>query len=171
MRIGVLTAVFTILPWHVFAAEGCFGNGTPLFHCTVKGGAKAVDVCLQSDVLIYRFGAPRGAAELLLAKRVENVRMQPWNGVGRSIWEELIVDNSGYSYNISYSIDRMIEDGADDHVAVPLGDVIIAKGAKILNVLKCDSGSVAVADFYPLFEAKEASGQCWSHGNSRWERC
>lgn len=145
---------------------GCFGAGEPLFHCTFKGGQKAVDICLQGDVVLYRFGPVNGPAELLLARHVIGVDMTPWSGVGRAIWEELTLHNNVYSYVLSYSVDRI----ASEEV-LPTGGLIVAEGDSELADLSCDPGSVGAADFYPVYEAKEAAGQCYRRETQSWSAC
>ena len=145
---------------------GCFGAGEPLFHCTFQGGKKAVDICLQGDVVLYRFGPVSGTAELLLARSVIGVDMTPWSGVGRAIWEEVTFHNNVYSYHISYSVDRI----ASEEV-LPTGGLIVAEGDSELADLTCDPGSVGAADFYPVYEAKEVAGQCYSRDDFTWGPC
>ncbi|MCR8546789.1 hypothetical protein M4578_03035 [Salipiger sp. P9] len=142
----------------------CFGAGEPLFHCTVDHGRKAVDVCLQGGVAIYRFGPPTGAAEMLLAPVVTETEMTPWNGIGRYLWEEVTFYNGRYAYLVSYSLDRTAPNGQ----AAPEGGIIVAEGDSELADLQCDAGSVTEANFYPLFEAKEAAGQPWCPATQSW---
>ena len=143
------------------AQEGCFGAGVPLFHC--QAGGKTLDLCLQGEVMLYRFG-PRGqAAELLLARHVIGVGMVPWNGIGRYLWEEVTVYNGTFDYTVHYSIDRLAQ-GAP----VVTGGVTVTEGDRTLADLSCDAGSVSISDLYPVFEAKEAGGQCWDTGAFEW---
>jgi len=146
-------------------AEGCFGAGTPLFHCTLQEGAKTLDACLQGDVATYRFGPAAGAADLLLAQPVGQVDMRPWPGVGRWLSEAAVFTNDGYAYRVSYAVDRL-----SDKPEVT-GAVEVLRGDAPLAELPCDPGSVSVADLYPLFEAKEAAGQCWSRETQDWTGC
>ena len=157
----IISATFVLFA-STAAQAGCFGAGEPLFHCTFNAGKKSVDVCLQGDVLLYRFGPPNGRAELALARREIGVEMTPWNGVGRSIYEEITVYNGAYSYILSYAIDRNIEGAPID------GRLIVAQGDSEVASLVCDKGSVKEADFYPLFEAKEAAGQLYCPQRFSW---
>ncbi len=163
MRPTVLAACLAAMPLSA-AAQGCFGTGLPLFHC--ESGGKAVDLCLQGDVVLYRFGPAQGAAELLLGRKVGEVHMRPWNGIGRHLWEEVTLFNGAYSYGINYSIDRLAE--GEPQVA---GGVTVRQGDKTLADLTCAAGSVTVHDFYPIFEAKEAAGQCWNRESFAWGAC
>jgi hypothetical protein len=150
-------------------AEGCFGPGTPLFHCTVKGGSTSVDLCLQGDVAYYRFGPTDGAAEMILAQPVHGVSMRPWNGIGRTILEEAQFNNGAYAYTVHYAIDR-IPEGGEVKVTVS-GGVTVIKGDQTLARLTCDAGSILVRDIYPLYEAKQAAGQCWNRDRFEWGPC
>lgn len=135
------------------AQAGCFGSGTSLFHCTMSNGKNAVDVCLQEGVVTYSFGKLGKTPDLLLARKEVDVSMSPWNGVGRSIYEEISFHNREYSYILGYSMDRKAQDS-------PLeGTLIVVEGDATAAELTCDKGSVQTADFYPLFEAKELAGQ------------
>lgn len=163
MRPTVLAACLAMLPLPG-AAQGCFGTGVPLFHC--RSGGKAVDLCLQGDVVLYRFGPAGGSAELLLGRAVPDVQMRPWNGIGRHLWEEVTLFNGAYSYAVSYSVDRLAE-GAPQAT----GGVTVMRGGTALADLACNAGSVAVHDFYPVFEAKEAAGQCWNRERLAWGAC
>ena len=140
-----------------------------MFHCTVKGGAKTVDLCLQNQVAYYRFGPVNGPAEMLLARPVREVHMMPWNGVGRAIYEEAGFNNEAFDYTIYYAIDRIPE---EDEVKVSVsGGVTVIKGDQTMAQLVCDAGSVSVNDIYPLYEAKEAAGQCWDRAAFQWGPC
>lgn len=152
-------------------AEGCFGAGTELFHCTVEAGRKTADVCLQGDVAVYRFGPTGGEADLLLARGVDDVDMTPWPGVGRTIWEDMTFHNGDHSYTISRAMDRMIAKDDPDQSTDMRGTVVVKKRNETLSELECDPGSVSFGDFYPLFEAKEAAGQCWDREAFAWAKC
>jgi hypothetical protein len=146
-------------------AEGCFGAGTPLFHCTLEAGAKRVDACLQGDVATYRFRPAAGVPDLLLAQPVGEVEMWPWPGVGRWLSEAAGFANDGFAYRVSHAVDRLSENPE------VTGAVQVLRGDAVLAELPCDPGSVTVADLYPLYEAKEAAGQCWSREAQDWTRC
>ncbi|MCA0846582.1 hypothetical protein [Salipiger thiooxidans] len=158
----LLVSLFIGLPAMVQA--GCFGSGEPLFHCTLNGGTKTLDICLQGEVALYRFGPAQGTAELLLARSVTGVAMTPWNGIGRHLWEELTFHNGSHDYLVSYSVDRL----ATGDAPVIEGRVIVAEGDSEVADLACDAGSVTEADFYPLFEAKLAAGELWCPETQSW---
>lgn len=147
------------------AAAGCFGAGEPMFHCTFKSGKTAVNICLQDDVVTYAYGPRGGAPELLLARPADRVFMRPWPGIGRSIWEEFAIANGDYAYVVSYSHDKMAPDAPTE------GYLSVLQGSRIIADLSCDMGSVRSSDFYGLFLAKEAAGQCWDQGADNWRDC
>ncbi|MEQ9259100.1 MAG: hypothetical protein RIG84_08370 [Roseovarius sp.] len=146
------------------AAEGCFGTGQPLLHCTA--GSKALDICLQDNVALYRFGPSDGPAEMLLARHVTALDMVPWNGVGRTLWEEITFRNGSYAYAVNYAIDRLAENGPEVS-----GGVTVSEGDREIARFDCESASMTFFDFYPVYEAKEAAGQCWSREAGLWGPC
>lgn len=162
-RTALIACLCLAAPPHA-AQEGCFGAGEPLFHC--RAGGKAVDICLQGEVVIYSYGPGGGAAELLLARRVEGVGMVPWNGIGRTLWEELTFYNGTYAYAAHYAVDRLAEGAPKVEAGVE-----VREGERRIARVTCDAGSVTRFDFYPVYEAKEAAGQCWSRERFEWERC
>lgn len=162
----IVMGVFAALLPCAALAQGCFGAGQALFHCTVKGGARAVDICLQGDVGLYRYGPPGGAAEMLLARKVADMHMRPWSGVGSSIYEEIGMRNADISYVVHYTVGRIAAEVPDVS-----GGVMVMRADQVLATLDCDAGSVEVNDFYPVEQAKEAAGQCWSRETFDWGPC
>jgi hypothetical protein len=169
MRKPILSLAMLIAFSSALHAEGCFGPGDPLFHCTVKDSAKSVDVCLQDHVAYYRFGPVAGSAEMLLARPVSEVHMIPWNGIGRTIYEEAGFTNRAFDYTVYYAIERSPDDG--EVTADVSGGVTVIKGDQTVAQLACDAGSVSVNDIYPLYLAKEAAGQCWDREAFQWRPC
>ena len=51
------------------------------------------------------------------------------------------------------------------------GGVRVTRGDQTLAELRCAAGSTIVRDFYSVFEAKEAKGQCWDNGSFSWGPC
>lgn len=165
MRLPVIAACLVLSPLApgiAAAQSGC--AGISLFQC--QSGSKAIDLCLAGDVAVYRYGPAGRAAELVLERHVTEVDLQPWNGVGRYLWEELTLHNAGYSYALNYSVDRMAQ--GDPQVT---GGVTVAKGGQVLAEVQCSPGTVGAHDFYPVFERKEANGQCWNLDSHAWQRC
>lgn len=162
MRLSLVAACLALSP--LAAAAQTYCSGVPLFHC--QAGSKTIDLCLVGDVAVYRFGPTGRAAELVLERHVTEVGMQPWNGVGRYLWEEVTLYNSGYSYALNYSVDRLAQ-GAP----LPTGGVTVAQGNRTLANVECTPGTVRAHDFYPVYERKEANGQCWNRQTFEWQRC
>ncbi|TNF19619.1 MAG: hypothetical protein EP318_13925 [Rhodobacteraceae bacterium] len=145
-------------------ALACFGAvGETLFHCTFKGGRSEARVCLQDGAAYYAFGPKGSAPEVVLARDVAAVGMAPWPGIGRTIWEEVAFGNGAYGYRLSYAIDKM----APNEPVV--GTLVVTRNGEEISALTCDRGSVSAHDFYPLFEAKEAAGACFTPGQG-WSR-
>jgi len=139
-----------------------FGAGHPLFHCTFSDGRKTVDLCLQDDIVLYHFGATDRTPDILLARQVTGVSMAPWNGVARVIWDDVTPYNYIYSYILSFAIERNVDDKKSD------GSLIVAeKDIKIVELV-FDANSVIEADFYPLFDTKEMSGQKYCSETNQW---
>ena len=93
--------------------------------CTIKG--KPLDVCVQGDRVTYAYGRA-GARELELSEPLSALTLQPWSGVGRSIWEGLSFRNAGYTYEAYLSFDRLNPDGAmEGGVSVLKGDDLVAQ--------------------------------------------
>lgn len=148
------------------AQEGCYGAGQGLLHCTLKGGRKTLDVCLQGNVGYYRFGPTGGAAELILAQKVEEIALRPWNGVGSSIYEELDFWAGDTIYQVHYAVDRIAAEEPEI-----TGGVTVFRSDQLLAELSCDKGSVISGEFYPLYQAKERAGQCYNRDRYDWGPC
>ena len=166
MRCFLMAACLALLPVSAIAQNGCFGAGLPLFHCTMKGGAKSLDICMQGNAGYYRFGPGDGPAELILAHTVRDIHLTPWNGVGSSIYEEMEFWAGDVTYQIHYALDRIAADNPNI-----TGGVLVFKADQVLAELQCDAGSVSERDFYPLFEAKQAAGQCYNPDGFSWSDC
>ena len=159
---SILVALM-VLPSASFAA--CVGSEA-LFSCTFKKGQKAVDLCVGDGLVKYAYGPKGGQPELALSLSVTNVDYIPWSGIGRYIGETVIVPNNGYSYEISYSIDRNDPDRPTE------GGINVFQGADQIATLTCDTGSIAASDFYPLFQAREAEGLFYCLETGEWgARC
>ena len=70
------------------------------------------------------------APELHLVRPSSQVIKEPWNGMGRYIWDNITLKNKEYSYTVRHSYDKM-ED-------VALAEVSIAKNDAFITSLKCD---------------------------------
>lgn len=134
--------------------------GGQVFSCQI--GAKTLEICNESENLIYAFGPP-GQPELLLAEPLATVTFQPWPGVGSSIWESLIFYNEGYTYEVVTSADRdpTGEDGLQGAVYVLQNEAMVAE-------LTCDPGT-ASNSLDVVWDLKEAIGQCYEFASQSWK--
>lgn len=156
-------ALCLIAPAPAFA---CFGGiGQPLFDCTFKGASTRAQVCLQGDTAYYAFGAVGGAPDMVLARRVGDIDMTPWPGIGRTIWEEVTFRNGSHAYRLAYAIDKMVE---REPVS---GSLLVTRDGAEIAELTCDADSVATYDLYPLYEAKVAQGECFTPGEGWTATC
>jgi hypothetical protein len=145
------------------AEAACLGSGEAIFHCQIEGRTTAVDICLQDNVAIYRFGPMSGLPEMLLARRVEDVGYVPWTGVGRWRSETMSFDNAGTTYQISYAVDRL------EPESPTLASVNVLQAGQKIAQLDCDDGAINGADFGSLFVAKEDLGLNWCRQTGEWE--
>ncbi|QGX99034.1 hypothetical protein EI983_12445 [Roseovarius faecimaris] len=166
MRARFFAALMMVFPVAASAQEGCFGAGVPLFHCTLKGGTKTLDVCLQGAAGYYRFGPGDGPAELILAHGVKDIHLTPWNGIGSNIYEELEFWAGDTTFQVHYLLERIAADNPDIS-----GGVRVFRADQMLADLTCDPGSVVERDFDPLFQAKEQAGQCYDANTFMWSSC
>ena len=164
MRTVFFAALFAALP--ATAQEGCFGAGVPLFHCTLKDGSKTLDICLQGEAGFYRFGPKDGPAELILAHKVEDIHLTPWNGMGSNIYEELEFWAGDTTFQVHYLLERIAADNPDIS-----GGVRVFRADQMLADLTCDAGSVKERDFDVLSQAKKRAGQCYNADAFMWSPC
>lgn len=113
--------------------------------------------------MTYTFG-PEAEPELALERDVLDVDYVPWAGVGRTLYESVRLENGGYVYEVWHGIDRL------DLDAVLEGGVTVSRGEESIAALRCDAGS-AEGNIYPLFEAIEAAGRCFSLETRVWGAC
>lgn len=158
---AVLLAALFVLPGAVMAA--CPPNATVLVSCDLKNGAKRLETCLLGDRALYRYGTPGKPPELEMLRHVRDVDMTPWPGVSRTIWEGFTFFNEDIGYEVYHSIDK-------DPDAGPIrGGITVMRGDETLATLECDPGTVDSAGYsLPLYEAKEAAGQCWDFNSFKW---
>ena len=145
------------------AQAECSGGAEELFQCSFDSGYQ-LNICLQEGAVTYMYGADGKMPELILSRRVEDVTMTPWPGIGRTFWEEINVRNQGVTYTITQWADR------NDLNTLPGGAVDVVRNGEHLVRLDCVEGTVT-GDFYPLFEAKQNFGQSWCHDAQAWDAC
>lgn len=127
-------------------------NGPELFSCTFSHGKKAVHVCQDGEGYSYAYGRLGNTPDLFLQRGLDELHFTPWNGVGRSYWEEVQFFNKSVTYRISFNVDRMQGDDAE-----PEGQLSVHEGVERLALLICDAGSVRV-NFTPLANAWHDAG-------------
>ena len=155
MRAALLLALLAATPAHA----AC--QGDEAFSCRI--GKKTLDVCYWKGMLTYRFG-PEGRPELTLNERLETVDFMPWPGIGRAIWDSVVFENDGVTYEVWSSFDKM------DENAVMEGGVNVMQGTETLATLTCNKGSVG-RGLEGLSDLKAGIGQCWDYDSRTWGLC
>lgn len=131
----------------------------PLFECTVQNGAKELYVSYNPPFVYYGFG-PVGSPELTIEKHILDLDVIPWNGVGRSIHEQVRFRVGEYVYTVYQAFDRT------DHVRYG-GVTVTENGVDILH-LPCDPGG-EVESAFVFFDTKSDAGQCWDLDENIWK--
>ena len=119
-----------------FAESYCGPPEVTRFHCEFDEPARQVSVCLVPGLdYHYRYGKPGEVPELDLARSLEQITFQPWNGIGDTFWASVTFRNEGYSYRASYH--QLKQPGA------PLeGTLEVMKDDKVVSHEKCVPGTV-----------------------------
>lgn len=126
VRTGGLAAAMMLCAAPALAV--CTGNQIEVFACSF--GAKQVELCMTTDEqkLTYRFG-PKDAPELELTRGFDEITMQPWNGIGRSIWDVVTLPSGSFSYQLFSSFDKFEQ----SHVS----GLEVLRGNQTLATLDC----------------------------------
>jgi hypothetical protein len=141
------------------AHAGC--QGELLLSCPIEGTEKHLDMCLDGDELVYSFGR-KGSPELILYELLSAGTYKPWQGIGRSINEEVAFRNKGYTYIVSWALDRLEQ----DHPVY--AGVTIQQGDSYVARLDCKEDSVG-GSFEPvLTDAMAGIGLCWDLNTHAW---
>jgi hypothetical protein len=143
--------------------------GAALVDCPIAGSAKHLSLCLTDDALTYEFGPP-GRPELRLMRDLAGVSYTPWPGIGRTIWEDISLENQGITYAVHSWRDKMM---APDQPGAQGTGLIVLRGDTPLAEMDC--AGAPYSDFLPLGEALIARGLCldatgWRPGPGGW-RC
>lgn len=78
-----------------------------IFACTDAQG-KQVRVTERGGKYRYQFGKPKRAELVFENNRQEAIARSPrWNGIGRDLWTNLVLQNSNYRYALFSSTDRL----------------------------------------------------------------
>ncbi len=170
MRLPI--ALLAIIATAPTAFAECATPEDTFLSCTFSNGKKAVDVCVDGDMLTYRFGRIGKAPDLALSVPVVDADYTPWPGIGRAIWETVTFQNGKTSYVVAGVIDRQFSDDEKDEVQAEISGLIdVNEGEETLATLECDAGSVEFAYGGSIYEAKTAAGQCYNLEEQRWESC
>lgn len=133
--------------------------------CTLKDGRKVLDVCHLHGEARYRYGKKGGQPELELSEWIGDLDYLPWNGIGRSIYEEVAFYNGDFRYAVYSAFDRTQESN------YPLsGGIVVTNGDQTVAELFCDPGSVNTA-IDTLYEQKKIEGFCWDYDSFSWRLC
>lgn len=93
--------------------------------CTTLKGDKQIALFKQGNNFIYQYGSSMASPELQLVRPSAEVILEPWNGIGRYIWNSITIKNKEYSYTVRASYDK-IEDKSFGGVTISKGDTILA---------------------------------------------
>jgi hypothetical protein len=154
------------------APAACAPDQETFLSCTLSGGRKALDICLDAQAATYAFGPTGGTAELSLSVPVADVDYTPWGGIGRTIWEEVVFRNEDVTYAVFGAIRR--DPGGDDTSDMIItndGGIEVRRGEERLAMLACDPGTVDFPWDEALSEAKRAVGVCRDLRNRTWVNC
>ncbi len=136
--------------------------GDVVFNCTI--GGKQLSVTLEGDAATYSFG-PKGAPEMTITAAPRDLNYLPWNGIGIEMPEAVQFGNDGTSYEVWYSVQKMIDENAP--LPPTRGGVRVMKGDEMLADLVCDA-SPSLYDLERIYDAKEAAGQCYDWESQSW---
>ncbi|WP_428543604.1 hypothetical protein [Profundibacter sp.] len=166
MRLPI--ALLTIIATAPMAFAECATPQDTFLSCTFSNGRKAVDVCVEGDMLTYSFGRTGKAPDLALLVPVVDADYTPWPGIGRAIWETVTFHNGKTSYVVAGVIDRKF---SEEETADISGLINVVEGEETLATFDCDPGSVDFAYGGSIYDAKTAAGQCYNLEEQRWENC
>ncbi len=139
--------------------------------CTLRGGTKHLQICLNGPNAVYKYGPATGAPELEIITAVSTLDYLPWPGIGRDIWESVTFANGSFRYEVAAGFSRPMGEG--DAVPSPAyGSIRISRdGTEIAQIL-CDAGSVDWTYGGGLYDAKSALGLCWTgYPENTWSPC
>ncbi|MEC3861896.1 hypothetical protein VK792_11430 [Mesobacterium sp. TK19101] len=122
------------------AGQFCEIDGSEMFACTFKGGAKAVELCdafwLDGNMASYGFFNRNGVVEKGIVIDKAALIARPWSGMGRYISESITFPVAGgYAYEVFWSVDRNTNAEIE-------GGILVLKDGNEIATLTCDPGSV-----------------------------
>jgi len=156
--------ILALLPLPAVACEP--GEGR-IFTCGFNDGRNEVSLCATDSAILYRFGRPDHAPDLLMHREFEDILYQPWGGIGRSIWESVTFTNGDYAYEIGMSLDKF--EAVESNRNPYHGSISVQKKGAEIAFLTCDPDSASFAPFL-LGDFYEAAGYCYERATQRWQR-
>ncbi|GAA3853890.1 hypothetical protein [Celeribacter arenosi] len=149
---------FAILPFVILASPAhavCALNQEVIFQCL--DGAKTIELCLtpSDQNVTYRFGAA-SAPEIELTRGFDEIEMVPWNGIGRSIWDQVTVSNGNFAYGLFWNYDKF-DETASGGLQVTRGESVVARRA-------CTAEGIYNFDILRI--AMQEAGYCRSDTNA-----
>lgn len=111
----------------------------------------------------YSFGKTGQSPELDLSAPIATLDYVPWNGIGRTIYEQVTFQNKSYGYTVYFLFDRLAEVPTQ---AVSGGISVEQNGQEIAN-LECDTDTIS-SGMDVFVERKRAVGLCWDSKSFAW---
>jgi len=136
-------------------------DGALVMSCTARQGARVVEICLTGGDFVYTYGPPGRAPELSLREPLANGTLYPWQGFGRAIAETIAFYTGDFRYEVSYSVDRLLEGQPTD------GSVRVTRTDAEVAFIACDPGST-VTSFFVAADAMADLGLCWNGAVESW---
>jgi len=162
--VAVLIAGFA-----VSAQAECLTGERTFMSCQIEDKTAILRVCFTNTDIHYRYG-PRGSApELSITETIGTVNYRPWNGVGRSIVEEVEFQTGRFAYRVYAGFERIFDEEEYEDIAHrQFGGVRVFEGDAEIATLLCERKTVDFAWEVELFEAKEGLGFVWDHREREW---
>ena len=134
-----------------------------ILRCKILDADKYLSVQLEGQNLIYRFSRSDELELELNAAAID--AYTPWPGVGRNYYEAVTFENSGYIYEVYYTVDRLdLEKPAE-------AGLIVSKEDEVLTHLICDQNSLLIQQLTELSGMLADRGLCWSYDTHEWQIC
>ncbi len=145
------------------AQARCAPSETEVFSCKIAGSSKRVEICEGGQVARYSFGKAGQSPELDLSAPIAALDYVPWNGIGRTIYEQVTFQNKGYGYTVYFLFDRLSE--------VPTqavsGGISVEQNAQEIANLECNPDTIS-SGMEIFVERKRAVGLCWDYKSFAW---
>jgi hypothetical protein len=162
-----LATFFTVLASPVWAI--CDVGEDEFMSCQIENSTKSVAVCFNNWFATYRYGVAGQMPELSLQSTIADLKYEPWNGSGRSIWEVVRFENEGYTYEVMGGFDRLWDDQTEEDIApAQFGSVSVWRGSELVVDLECNRQTVSYTWDVLLWDAKTALGYRWDERSLVW---